>query len=316
MPTLRRPAREDSPSLAPRHGQERDRPHLLRLALLGQALRQDGRRGAPARPEEEARLQAQGGRGRQAAAGGIPGGTPDGNATRKARVPARCRQRAGERVDRKQDAQAPGMEPKKRTLGASERDEWLRAAWRALVAGEAGVDAARLVFVDEMGANTSLSPIHAWSRRGERARCSVPRNRGKNTTLLASMTLSGMGSCLAVVGGTTKEVFEAYVGRVLAPTLRPGQVVVADNLAAHKGEEVRELVEARGCELLFLPPYSPDYNPIEEAFSKIKGLLRKAQARTRETLIEALGAAISAVTVQDTRGFIEHCGYRLAVQLL
>jgi len=122
---------------------------------------------------------------------------------------------------------------------------------------------------------------------------------------------------LAVVGGTTKEVFEAYVERVLAPTLRPGQVVVVmDNLSAHKGEAVRELVEARGCELLFLPPYSPDYNPIEEAFSKIKVLLRKAEARTREALIEAMGKAISAVTPQDVRGFFEHCGYRLVGQLL
>lgn len=208
------------------------------------------------------------------------------------------------------------MEPKKRTVGASERDEWLRAAWRTLVASEAGIDAEFLVFVDEMGANTSLSPLHAWSRRGERARLSVPRNRGKNTTLLASMTLEGMGPCLAVIGGTTKEVFEAYVERVLAPALRSRQVVVVDNLAAHKGEEVRELVEARGCELLFLPPYSPDYNPIEEAFSKIKGLLRKAEARTREALIEAMGTAISAVTTRDAWGFIEHCGYRLAGQLL
>lgn len=159
----------------------------------------------------------------------------------------------------------------------------MRAAWRALVAGEAGIGAERLVFVDEMGANASLAPLRAWSRRGERARLSAPRNRGKNTTLLASMTLSGMGPTLAVAGGTTKEVFEAYVERVLAPTLRPGQVVVLDNLAAHKGEEVRELVEARGCEVLFLPAYSPDYNPIEEAFSKIKGLLcarrRPAPAR-------------------------------------
>ena len=183
------------------------------------------------------------------------------------------------------------MEPKKWTLGASERDEWLRVAWRALVAGEAGIDAECLVFVDEMGANTSLAPLHAWSPKGERARLSVPRNRAKNTTLLASMSSEGMGPCLAVVGGTTKEVFEAYVERGLAPTLQPGQVVVMDNLAAHKGEEVRELVEARGCEVLFLPPYSPDYSPIEEAFSKMKALLRKVEARTREALIEALGEA-------------------------
>jgi len=153
--------------------------------------------------------------------------------------------------------------------------------------------------------------------RGAGAAFGTPRNRGKNTTLLASMTLSGMGPCLAVVGGTTKEVFEAYVEGVLAPALRPGQVVVVDNLWAHKGEEVRELIEARGCEMLFLPPYSsPEYNPIEEAFSKIKGLLGKAEARTREALTEAMGATISAVTAGDARGFFEHCGYRLLGQLL
>lgn len=202
-------------------------------------------------------------------------------------------------------------------MGASERDEWLRTAWRALVAGEAGLDAERLVFVDEMGANTSLAPLHAWSRRGQRAYCSVPRNRGKNTTLLASMTSEGMGPCLAVEGGTTKEVFEAYVEHVLAPSLEPGQVVLMDNLAAHKGEEVRESIEERGCEVLFLPAYSPDYNPIEEAFSKIKALLRKAGARTREALIGAMGAAVSAVTSADAWGFFEHCGYyRLLDQLL
>ncbi len=201
-------------------------------------------------------------------------------------------------------------------MGASERDEFLRAAWRTLVAGEAGIDAERLVFVDEMGANISLAPIHAWSRRGERAHLWAPRNRGKNTTLLASMSSKGMGPTLAVQGGTNKALFEAYVERVLGPTLGTGQVVVMDNLSAHKGEEVRELIEARGCEVLFLPAYSPDYNPIEEAFSKIKGLLRKAQARTREALIEALGEAISAVTAGDARGFFEHCGYRRVGQLL
>lgn len=199
-------------------------------------------------------------------------------------------------------------------MGASERDEWLRAAWRVLVCE--ALDAGRLVFVDEMGANTSLAPVHAWSRRGRRARLSAPRNRGKNTTLLASMSSEGMGPTLAVQGGTTKAVFEAYVERMLAPTLRAGQVVVMDNLSAHKGEEVRELIEGRGCELLFLPPYSPDLNPIEEAFSKIKGLLRKAEARTREALIEAMGKAISTVTARDIRGFFEHCGYRRVGQLL
>ena len=113
-----------------------------------------------------------------------------------------------------------------------------------------------------------------------------------------------------------RQVFEAYVEQVLAPSLRCGQVVVLDNLGAHKSERARELIEGRGCQLLYLPPYSPDFNPIEEAFSKIKGVLRKAQARTREALIEALGVAIWTVSARDARGFFEHSGYGLFVQLL
>jgi transposase len=192
-------------------------------------------------------------------------------------------------------------------VGASERDEWLRAAWQVIVAEE--IDARRLVFVDEMGANTSLATLYGWARRGKRARTKVPRNRGPNTTLLASMTHEGMGPCVAVVGSTTREVFEAYIEQVLSTALKPGQVVVMDNLSAHKGSKIRELIEAQGCELLFLPPYSPDLNPIEEAFAKVKALLRRAGARTRETLVEAMGRALEAVTVRDTHGFFEHCGY-------
>ena len=199
-------------------------------------------------------------------------------------------------------------------MGASERDEFLRAAWRALVAGE--VDAERLLFVDEMGVNISLSPLYAWSRRGERAFGSAPRNWGKNVTLLASITHRGVGPCLAVEGPTTREVFEAYLERVLAPTLEPGRVVVMDNLSAHKGGRVREIVERAGCELIYLPPYSPDLNPIERAFSKVKGLLRRAEARTREALIEAMGWALEAVSDRDARGFFGHCGYRSSAQLL
>ena len=167
-----------------------------------------------------------------------------------------------------------------------------------------------------MGANTSLSAIYAYSPKGQRAYCSVPRNRGPNTTLLSCMSVEGMGSSLTVEGATNRDVFEAYVERALSPELRPGQVVVMDNLTAHKGERVRELIEERGCELLYLPPYSPDFNPIEEAFSKIKAVLRKVEARTREGLVEAMGVAISAVSAHDARGFFEHCGYRPRVQLL
>jgi transposase len=207
------------------------------------------------------------------------------------------------------------MEPKKRSLGAGERDEFLRAAWRLLVAGEIGAE--RLVFVEEMGANVSLSALYAWSpRRGQRAFGSAPRNWGKNVTLLASITRRGVGPCLAVEGATTREVFEAYLERVLAPALSPGQVVVMDNLSAHKGGRIKEILEGRGCELIYLPPYSPDLNPIEQAFSKLKGLLRRAESRTREGLIEARGRALSAVTAQDARGFFGPCGYRSMGQLL
>jgi transposase len=199
-------------------------------------------------------------------------------------------------------------------VGVSERDELLRCAWRTTVAGSIGAD--RFVFVDECSTNTSLRPLYAWSRRGERAPCSAPRNWGKNVTLLSSITLSGMGPSLAVEGATTRAVFEAYLEEALAPSLPSGQVVVMDNLSAHKGGRVRELLEGRGCELLYLPTYSPDLNPIEQAFSKLKGLLRGAEARSRAALIEAMGRALGTVTATDARGFFRHCGYRTAAQLL
>jgi transposase len=180
------------------------------------------------------------------------------------------------------------------------------------------VEPQRLVFVDEMGANISLSVLRAWSRRGQRAYCSVPRNRGPNTTLLASMSMEGMGPSLAVEGATTATVFEAYVEKALAPTLRPGQVVVMDNLSLL----TRELASgsssksATNCELVYLPPYSPDLNPIEEAFSKMKGIICKVGARSREALIKAMGKALDAITSWDAKGFFEHCGYRSPGQLL
>ena len=199
-------------------------------------------------------------------------------------------------------------------MGAGERDEFLRAAWRLLVAGE--IAAERLVFVDEMGTNISLSPLYSWSRKGERAFGSAPRNWGKNVTLLASITRKGLGPCLAVEGATRREVFEAYLEHVLAPTLKPGQIVVMDNLSAHKGERVRELIEQRGCELVYLPPYSPDFNPIEQAFSKVKDLMPSRVRASALPLIEAMGVALSAVSARDAQGFFGHCGYSSMGQLL
>ena len=153
-------------------------------------------------------------------------------------------------------------------------------------------------------------------RKGERAPCKAPRNWGKNVTLLSSITLSGMGPSIAVEGATTGAVFEAYVKEALVPSLRPGQVVIMDNLSAHKGERIRKLIEDRVCELLYLPPYSPDINPIEQAFSKLKGLLRGAGVRTREALIEAMGTALPEISARDASGFFRHCGYRAPAQLL
>lgn len=170
-----------------------------------------------------------------------------------------------------------------------------------------------LVFVDECGVHTSLAPIYGYATKGERLHLPVPRTRGKNTTLLASMTVEGMGPSLAVEGATTAAVFEAYIEQVLAPSLRPGQIVVMDNLVAHRPKRIRELIEGRGCELLYLPAYSPDYNPIEEAFSKLKTILRRVAARGKEALIEAMGTALSAVSPKDALGYFEHAGYRQGV---
>ena len=178
------------------------------------------------------------------------------------------------------------------------------------------LDPGCLVFVDEMGTHTSLAPLYAYAPVGERAFFKIPRNRGANTTLLTSLHQGGMGPSMAVEGATTSRVFEAYVEQVLAPALQPGQVVVMDNLGAHRPKRIRELIEARGCELIYLPSYSPDLNPIEEALSKIKHLLRKTGARTKEALIEAMGRALAAMSARDIRGFFVNCGYRSPAQQL
>ena len=216
-----------------------------------------------------------------------------------------------ESLDRNNEPSDPSawVDLQAKTLAAAEQEEQSRSAWPRRTGL---LDPRRLVFVDECGTNIGLVPLRARAPKGARAYGKAPRNRGKNTTLLASMALSGMGACVAVEGPTTKAVFEAYVEQVLAPSLSPGQVIVLDNLAAHKGERVQKLVETRGCGLLFLPSYSPDFNPIEEAFSKIKGILRRVKARTRGALVEAIGRALDAVSEQDARGFLVHCGYSLS----
>jgi len=171
------------------------------------------------------------------------------------------------------------------------------------------LDAKRLVFVDESGSNIALTSLYARAPKGQRAHGSVPRNRGKNTTLLASLSVEGMGASMLLEGATNGAVFEIYLEQILLPSLAPGQIVVMDNLSAHKGARVRQLIEERGCQLLFLPAYSPDFSPIEETFSKIKAHLRRVGARTREALEEAMAQALETVTSQDALGWFTHCGY-------
>jgi transposase len=184
-----------------------------------------------------------------------------------------------------------------------------------MVSGE--LCAKRLVFVDEMGSNTFASrALRLFSEGREGVLLGGAKPGQEHDALLSSMTFWGMGPSMVVEGGTDGAVFEGYLREMLVPALRKGDVVVMDNLCVHKSETVRELIEGAGAHLLYLPPYSPDFNPIEEAFSKIKNLIRKAGARLHEALVVALSEAICEVSEEDAKAFFEHCGYREAVQLL
>jgi transposase len=171
------------------------------------------------------------------------------------------------------------------------------------------LDLRRLKFVDESGVNISMTRLYGRAPRGERVIGSVPQNYGENVTMLAAMGIGGVGAVMTVNGATDADVFRAYVGQVLAPTLRRGDIVVMDNLGAHKAAGVREIIEREGAELIYLPPYSPDLSPIERCWSKIKTYLRKAKARTREALEEALKQALETVTESDALSWFTHCGY-------
>jgi transposase len=189
---------------------------------------------------------------------------------------------------------------------ATERDETARAEWREQMAT---LDPARLVFVDECGTHTSLARRRARAARGQRAPGAVPRNRGPVTTLLAGVSLGGMSPAMTVEGGTDTAVFATYLEHFLLPALAPGQVVVVDNVGAHQPDRIRALVTAAGCDLVFLPAYSPDLSPIEEAFSKLKALVKAAAARTRAALDQAIAAALNAITPADAAGWFAHAGY-------
>ncbi len=212
----------------------------------------------------------------------------------------------GEHRDDESDAHTAGLDPEKKSLRASERKEAVRAAWREAITTIRPED---LVFLDETGSHLGYTPTHAWAPRGQRATASAPRNQGENKTVVAALTLGGIGQLMRFDGAMTAGRFELYIRHCLAPALRKGQVVVADNLSAHHRPAVRAAIEARGAELRYLPAYSPDFNPIEEAFSKVKQSLRRAQPRTDDDLRTATWAAFATITPADAAGWFTHCGY-------
>jgi transposase len=175
----------------------------------------------------------------------------------------------------------------------------------------AAIDPAQMIFLDETSTPTTLTPLRARSRRGQRAIGSVARGRWRAVTLLASLTPNGFGPGLQFPGALDRPLFEAFVEQVLVPTLTPGQIVVLDNLSVHNSAKARHLIEAAGCQLRFLPTYSPDFNPIEQAFAKLKALLRKRNARTPDAVLAATQAHYSAITASDARGFYRDAGYNL-----
>jgi transposase len=181
-----------------------------------------------------------------------------------------------------------------------------RAEFRAL-----GLErlADRLIFLDESGVNLSMARSCARSLRGQRALGHVPKNWGDSVTLCAGIALRGLVAPLYLHGSMTGEVFEAYVEQFLVPELQPGDVAVMDNLSVHKMVAVRAHIERAGAKLLFLPPYSPDFSPIEPVWSKVKALLRRSAARTYDALLDAVAAALRAVTSHDAQGWFRLCGY-------
>ena len=167
------------------------------------------------------------------------------------------------------------------------------------------------MFIDESGVTTEMTRRYGRAPRGERVIDSAPAGHWRTLTLLGAISAQGMLAAMTIEAATDADVFLAYIEQVLCPKLQPGQIVVMDNLAAHKVAGVRELIGDRGAQLLYLPPYSPDFNPIEKAWSKIKQGLRSAKARALETLEEAAAAAIATVTADDAAAWFRHCGYSL-----
>ena len=218
---------------------------------------------------------------------------------------------AAERGDDVASHAPAGLDAEQRSWAASERDEQARQAWRQATAQ---LDPEQLVLVDDSGPNSALPRLYGWAPHDQRAAGSVPRNHGTNPTLVAALAPEGGQVPWMSEGAMDSAPFEWYLREQLAPTLKPGQVVVLDNLSVHNAASIRHALEARHCQLLFLPPYSPDCTPIEQAFSTIKAILRRIGARTKEALWEAMQVAVEAITSEDALAWFALAGYPLSAQ--
>lgn len=181
-----------------------------------------------------------------------------------------------------------------------------REAWRT---HQDSFDVARLVFIDESAAKTNMTRLYGRAKAGQRGVDAAPAGHWCTTTMISSVRSDGSTACMVVDGATRQEVFRAYVEQILLPTLRTGDIVILDNLSAHKDAQAIARIKAVGATVKFLPPYSPDFNPIEKRWSKIKSILRTIKARTHEALVHAIAFALEAITAQDAKGWFKSCGY-------
>lgn len=186
----------------------------------------------------------------------------------------------------------------------------MKAAREAWIETQGDLEVERLLFIDECGANTKMARTRGRSRRGERCRAAIPHGHWKTTTLVAALTTSGIVAPMILDGAMDGDMFSAYVTHILLKEIRPGDVVIMDNLPAHKVAAVRQTIERAGARLIYLPPYSPDFNPIEKAFSQIKAYLKKVAARTKGKLDQAIAKAIETVSTQNAINYFAACGYQ------
>jgi transposase len=209
-----------------------------------------------------------------------------------------------------EQAQPAWADTKKKSQRAAEQDRPdVTQARREWIADQSELNPEKLVFIDETGTATNMARRYGRSRRGERLVASVPHGHWKTVTFVAALRTAGMTAPCAVDGPMNGECFRAYVEQVLVPTLQPGDIVIMDNLASHKVTGIREAIEGAGASLRYLPPYSPDLNPIEQAIAKLKAILRKAAARTIGALIEAIAGALKHFTSSECENYLRNCGY-------